>query len=181
MIPYFGSAERQLELLLEIESWEGTRFWRGAGEQAKKGVGADCVSFAEKVLINVGAIQPIKWPKYVIYGGGDDMADLMTKTLDSIPELVKVWEPGTVVDPIAITVVGDVWFRSVDVRDQVDYHHLAIFTGDNTLVQMRERGLARANVHDRYAIKRLQAIYRAYEQPDSEGDNDRSSSRRRAR
>lgn len=166
-MPYFLDPDRQAKLLAELDGWTGTRFWRGAGPKAKKGVGADCVSFVEKVLVNVGAIQPIKWPSYVVYGGGDEMAALMSKTMDAIPELVKVWEPGTVVDPAAITIVGDLWFRSVDVRDETDYHHLAIYLGDNTLIQMRERGIARANIQDRYAIRRLQAIYRVYEQPNS--------------
>ena len=172
MKAFFDSPERVAALRAELESWKGTRFWREAGANAKKGVGADCVSFVEKVLENLGAIQPINWPKYVVFGGGDAMASLMTQTLDSIPELVKVW-PDAVADPIVITIPGDIWFRTVEIKDETDFHHLAIYVGDNTLVQMRERGVATANVHDRFAIKKLQAIYRAYEQPNSQGAGDR--------
>jgi hypothetical protein len=174
MKAFFESPERQAALLAELESWKGTRFWREAGAKAKKGVGADCVSFVEKVLVAVGAIQPIEWPDYVVFDGGAEMATLMEQTLDAIPELVKVWPQG-VADPIEITIPGDIWFRTVEIRGgESDFHHLAIYRGDNTLVQMRERGVTTANVHDRFAIRKLQAIYRAYEpEPSRKATSDR--------
>jgi hypothetical protein len=172
MTPFFLSNDRQAQLFEEIDGWRETRFWRGAGRKAKKGVGADCVSFVEKVLVNLGAIKPIEWPDYVVYGGGEAMLSLLVKHLDSIPEFTKVWKPDDVADPAEITIVGDIWLRSVRVAEsETDYHHLSIFVGGNTVVHMRERGLSRANTRDRFAVKQLQAIYRVYEQPSSESNN----------
>lgn len=163
MTPFFLSNDRQQALFTEIDEWRGTRFWRAAGGRAKKGVGADCVSFVEKVLVNVGAIKPIDWPTYVVHDGGNAMLRLLNEKLDSIPEFTKVWKPEDVTDPAEITIVGDIWLRSVEIPEgETDYHHLSIFVGGNTVVHMRERGLSRANTRDRFAVKKLQAIYRVY-------------------
>lgn len=172
MKPYYFDEDRIAALLDEIDGWRGTRYWRQAGAQAAKGVGADCVSFVEKVLVNTGAIKAINWPPYVVFGGGQAMLDLIIKSMDAIPELVKVWKAEDVADPREITIPGDIWVRTVNIDfggEQTDYHHLSIYVGDNTLIHMRERGLVRGNIHDRFALRKLQAIYRAYElQPNSE-------------
>lgn len=161
VVPFFRTPIREAHLRREISEWKTTRFWRGAAGRARKGVGADCVSFVEKTMVNMGAMKPIVWPRYITWGAGDVMMELLLKTLDAIPEFRRAWSPGQEMPPL---MVGDVIVRNVPLKDgSNDYHHLAIFLGDNTLVHMRRRGLNYANIKDRHAIKLLQAIYRIYE------------------
>lgn len=161
LVPFFRVPERRALLALEISEWNTTRFWRGAAGRARKGVGADCVSFVEKVMVNVGAMKPIVWPHYVTWGGGDAMMELMINALNSVPEFQCVWKPGLSMPAL---LPGDIIVRNYPLKSgSSDYHHLAIFLGDNTLVHMRTRGLNEANIKDRYAIRQLQAIYRIYE------------------
>ena len=189
--PFFNSPERIAALIQEIGEWHGTKFWAGAGRKAKKGVGADCVSFVEKVLVNIGAIKPIEWPPYVIMGAGTSMLDLMLSTLETLPEFRRIWTPpqpgAESTDPdlnVAISLAhlelttgdglkpGDVIARTIELRGgDFDYHHLAIFIGDNTLMHMRqERGLSEANIYDRHAVKQLRAVYRIYDVTEQAGN-----------
>lgn len=174
--PWFNSPERIEALHNEIGQWHGTKFWAGAGRKAKKGVGADCVSFVEKVLVNTGAIKPIEWPPYTVMGAGSSMLDLTMATMAKLPEFRLIWTPPAVEtsDLSKVDLMpGDVILRTVEIKGgEFDYHHLAIFVGDNTLMHMRqERGLSEANIHDRHAVKQLRAVYRVYdiEQADDAG------------
>lgn len=165
LVAFFRLAARREALLSEVNEWKGTPFRRDSAGDARKGVGADCVSFVEKSLVSVGAIQPITWPKYVCFGGGDAMLVLLLYTLRAIPGFKEIWksEPG---GPYPELLVGDIFVRSiVNPRTAIiDYHHLALFIGNNTLVHMRQRkGLSRANIYDARALKKLQAIFRVYE------------------
>jgi hypothetical protein len=155
--PFFAYPYKHRALREELESWKGTRFWPACGSRAKKGVGADCVSFAERVLVNLGAIQPIKWPPYVIAGGGLKMFDTLVDAIATVPNIQRVWISGE----LPLLLPGDIFLRSVG----DDYHHLAIYAGDKTLWHCRpKRGVCTANVDDTHARKDLKAIYRVYEQ-----------------
>lgn len=157
-VPFFHSTERQKCLLLEISEWKGTRFWAACGERAKKGVGADCVTFVERVLVNLGAIQPVEWPKYVSAGGGAEMRELLIQAIGGVPEIEAIWRPSDGGQPILE--IGDFILRSIG----NDYHHLAIYAGNKTFWHMRDRrGLCTANLYDRHATRDLHRVYRVYE------------------
>ena len=150
--PFFGWPTRQRALLLELETWKGTRFFRRSAP-AVKGVRADCVSFVEAVLVNLGAISPIAWPDYVTHYGGEAMLELMIKTLDAIPEL-KAATPDKLLP-------GDLLACSAG----KNLHHLALFSGGNVIWHAWEQGggVCTANSHDPLFRKNLVAVYRAYE------------------
>lgn len=164
MKEFFGTAERQAALLQEIGSWSATRFWGGCGDRARKGVGADCVSFAERVLVNLGAIRPVTWPRYVFSGGGEVALEKMAGTLAKIPNMRRVWEEprtdsheGFVVSAL---VPGDVFLRGF----KGDYYHLALFGGGKALWHFwPENGLREASICDRQATRHVKVIYRVYE------------------
>ncbi len=158
--PFFAAPETQEALRSELRSWQGTRFWSKSAGKAKKGVGADCVSFVEAVLVNMGAIKPIEWPQYLIRGGGPAMRDLMLQVLDDIPEIGRIWWPETGVNWQTVELLpGDVLVRSV--RD--DAHHMAIYQGDKTVWHALARyGVCTNSVSDTYAIQDMQAIYRVF-------------------
>jgi len=163
--PFFGGAERREALIAELRSWTGTRFRRESGGRAKKGVYADCVSFVEAVLVNLGAIHPVAWPPYLNCGGGAAMRELLLKTMDDIPEMGRIWwrECGTPYRELAAQnklIPGDVFFRSIG----DDCHHLGIYGGDLTLWNCRARqGVGTASVMDTYGLQDLQVIYRVFE------------------
>lgn len=159
--PFFSTPERQQVLTSELRSWHGTRFKRESGGRAKKGIFADCVSFIEAVLFNVGAISRVQWPPYLNCGGGAAMRELMLSTMDAIPEMGRVWWPGTGIDWQSVELVpGDVFVRSAG----DDSHHMAIYGGDLTLWHCMARcGVGTASVRDTFAIQDLQVIYRVYE------------------
>lgn len=155
--PFFQGAERQAALRREIGEWRGTRFWGGCGSRAKKGVGADCVSFAEKVLVNVGAIERIEWPRYAVAGGGPDSLKKILEAMGTVRNMGELWLQGLAWPEL---LPGDVFLRSF--KD--DYHHLAIFGGGKTLWHFwPKQGLREANICDRQATKHVQAIYRVYD------------------
>lgn len=159
-VPFFRNPHHVQALLEEIESWHGTRFWAQAGARAKKGIGADCVSWAEKVMVNIHALKPIEWPEYVVTGGGEIMLGLLLNSMDQVPELGRVYTFGDSQYPPLI--VGDIFVRSVEARED-EHHHVAIYEGHNTLRHMRRRGLSRANIFDTYSLRKVQAIFRVYE------------------
>lgn len=90
---FFDQSDNVSKLLNELETWRGTPFLKGSRQRAKKGAAANCVSFVEAVLVNVGAIKPILWPPYVVVGGGEDMKELMLQTLRDIPEMEELPAP----------------------------------------------------------------------------------------
>lgn len=159
-IYFFDSEARQNALRYELAGWRGTRFKRGAGNNAKRGVCADCVSFVESALVAVKAIQPITWPKYVVSGAGDAMQALITQTLAEIPELERIATllPG---DTCPELLVGDI---ALCVSEK-GMPHLAIYAGDNNLWHCTERmGAAPVNLHP--AKKFFRAVYRVkYHKP----------------
>lgn len=150
---FFSTRPRVAALIRELESWRGTRFFRRAAP-AIKGVRADCVSFAEAVMVNLGAIKPIDWPAYVTHYGGEPMLALLLKTLDAIPQLKQL-------APSTLAIPGDLLACSAG----KNLHHLAIYAGMNTLwhAMEKEGGISTANIHDPLFRKHLVAIYRAYE------------------
>lgn len=90
---------------------------------------------------------------------------LLLDTLKRLPGFVEVWkaQPG---GPYPKLFPGDIFVRSIEhpKTKLVDYHHLALFVGDNTLVHMRQRkGLSKANIYDTRALKKLQSIFRIHE------------------
>lgn len=158
-MPYFQNGEAQSRLLAELESWKGTRFWPRAGSRAKRGVGADCVSFVERVLVSCGAIAPIAWPKYVISNGGLEMFDLLVETLAGIRNLEIIWRWHNAGRPELIA--GDFFLVSYGPNQ----HHLAMYAGDQTLWHCTHelRGVGTGNINDPLVKEHTKAIYRVYE------------------
>lgn len=147
---FFEQPENAKKFRIELLSWVGTRFFRNAAP-AKKGVRADCVSFVEALLVNVGAIKPIKWPAYVTHSGGEAMLELLLKRLRSMPQFAEL--------PLNATmIIGDVLVYSSGRA----HHHLAFFYGDNTIWHATEDGggVCSGNVNDPVLSKRLVAIFR---------------------
>lgn len=163
--PFFSTQERQQALLAELRSWSGTRFRRESGARAKKGIYADCVSFVESVLFNVGSISRVQWPDYVNCGGGVAMRELMLKTIEGIPEMGRVWWKECALPYKEFVeqkklLPGDVFFRSVG----DDCHHLGIYGGDLTLWNCRAKaGVSTASALDTFGLQDLQVIYRVFE------------------
>jgi cell wall-associated NlpC family hydrolase len=85
---FFDSNEKFAALISELQSWKGTKFVDG---MAAKGVGVDCVRFAERVLFNIGAISPVNFPPYVIRGGGPEMLSRLFDHTRRVPELEELW------------------------------------------------------------------------------------------
>lgn len=134
---FFESPSRQAALFAELKTWQGTRYFHRAAP-AIKGVRADCVSFVERVMVNLGAFKPIHWPSYVTQYGGEPMLDLLLKTLGTIPELERL-------DKSAELKPGDL----VVCSSGKAMHHLAIYAGLNTLWHSLEKqGVCQGNVRD---------------------------------
>lgn len=89
MTSYFDNDDNFRRLLEELESWRGTPFVSGAG---LKGHGADCVRFVEGVLVNIGAIDPVPFPRYTVRGGGERMLDIFLGVMDAIPRMACIWK-----------------------------------------------------------------------------------------
>jgi hypothetical protein len=160
---FFIAEHTQLSLSVELQGWIGTRFSRECGARAKKGICADCVSFVERVLVNVGAIQPIDWPQYVNVGGGEAMREKLLQVLQDIPNMQAIWHPLTGDRPDLLP--GDVFVRSVKSKKPgvLDSHHMGIYGGDKALWHCIVRlGVTTVNVNDTFAIQELQGIYRVY-------------------
>lgn len=85
---FFDSDANFAALLTEIQSWQGTKF---VENHAVKGVGVDCVRFAERVLFNIGAISAVNFPPYVIRGGGEQMLSVLFDHTRRVPELEEIW------------------------------------------------------------------------------------------
>lgn len=155
--PYFQSPSRQSALIAELESWRDTPFVKFGSPGAKKGYRSNCVTFIEGVLANLGAIQSVEWPLYVVSGGGATMFNLVLASLQG-SGLSKIWErPGTMPTPI----LGDVIFVSTGTK----LHHLAIFAGDNTVWHSTElgRGVCTGNVNDPLITRFAHSLWRAME------------------
>jgi hypothetical protein len=154
--PFFEAECRQIELRNELALWKGTRFWRHAAGQAKRGVGADCVSFVAGVMINVRAMGPIDWPTYVTFGGGHEMLERLVDTLGCIPGLWPVWER---IGDKPELMAGDILLRSIG----NDFHHLAVYAGDNTVWHILRHGVCTANAQDPFINNHLHSIWRFLE------------------
>ncbi len=152
---YFDNPQRQAALLSELQSWRGTRFWEQASGRARKGVCADCVSFCERVYVALGAMEPIQWPRYVTHHGGAAMFDLVLESLAKVPRLAVVWEPSAGGEPALM--VGDLIVASSGKA----LHHLAIYSGDNTLGHcVAGEGVSTGNIHDPIIRKHTQRVCR---------------------
>jgi hypothetical protein len=151
---FFGTEARRLALVAELESWAGTRFWRGTRGRAVKGVRADCVSFCEAVMVNLGAMKRLRWPAYVT-NGGETMRQLLARTLSEIPKLVQVWEPGSSADKIFWP--GDLLAGSAgDGR-----HHMGIYAGGNVIWHCTmQHGVCKGTLQDPALEQHLIGIYR---------------------
>lgn len=155
MKPYFEDPFNQGRLEIEARRWKGTPFLSGVGSHAKPGAGADCVSFVERVLVNVGAIEPIQWPKYATHGGGWDMFSLLLGSLESIQALRCVWVKGSNEPPKPMP--GDVLVGTTGKT----LHHLAICMAGGKLVHCLENGgVQEGSLGDAVVKRTLYAIYR---------------------
>ncbi len=152
---FFDNPQRQAALQAELKSWRGTRFWEHATGRARKGVCADCVSFCERVYVALGAMEPIQWPHYVTHHGGAAMFDLVLESLAKIPRLAVVWTPSGDGEPALV--VGDLIVASSGKA----LHHLAIYSGGNTLWHcVAGEGVSQGNIHDPIIRKHVRAVYR---------------------
>lgn len=154
MTDFFDSDENWQRLVAEVKGWEGTPFFEAAGAWSKKGVAADCVSFVERAMANVGAISPVRWPeRYVTFGGGKEMLDKFLAIMDGIEELESVCYP------IEDLKRGDLILCSSGLA----LHHLAIYMGDNVVVHCLNngRGVQEGNVTDTVIAKNILRVYRA--------------------
>lgn len=151
---FFAVPDNAIRLVEELVSWRGTRFFPQSAP-AVKGVRADCVSFVEAVLVNVGAIPPIKWPEYVTRSGGEPMRDLLLKTMDGIPNLVCI---ASAKNPHVPIMFGDV----IVVSSGKALHHLAIYGGGNTIWHATGDGggVCTGNIEDPSITKHMIAVYR---------------------
>jgi cell wall-associated NlpC family hydrolase len=147
---YFDNPDHVLALQVELVRWIGTPFLEGAGRRAKEGVCADCVSFCEAVLVNLGAINPIEWPRYVM-GGGKAMLTLLLSRIKQIPELEQV-------STDAVLLPGDLMVYS----GATGIHHVAIYAGSQTLWHCALRyNVTTNNVNDPKYRGALIALFRA--------------------
>ena len=153
---YFSSPERQAALLAELKSWLGTRFWERAAGFARKGMTADCVSFAHQVLVNTGAIQPVTFPHYVAQFGGSPMLTKLLQSIDEIPQLERVWSVG---EPMPSPLAGDLWVGSSGRA----MHHVGIYGERHTLwhCSPMANGVAITGTTDPRIQEHLRRIYRA--------------------
>lgn len=150
---FFARPENQAALTKELGTWAGTRFAPGIGGNAQKGVGADCVSFVERVLVNVGAIKAVEWPAYVTKGGGESMLALLLQRVGAVPELVKIddWLSRGLMP-------GDVLLGSTGRA----MHHVSIFAGSNVVWHaIKDHGVCTGNIFDPIIAKHTVAVFRA--------------------
>jgi hypothetical protein len=148
--------ERFEKLLAALQSWRGTRFIPCV---AVKGAGVDCVRFAERVLVECDAIDPIRWPAYVTSGGGPAMLIVLLDHLSRISRLLQIWQRGSDA-PRPEFMRGDLLLISTGVK----LHHLSIFTANPTLWHcLASSGVCEGNVHDPVVQKHLMAVYRTRE------------------
>jgi cell wall-associated NlpC family hydrolase len=154
---YFDNPQRQAALLAELESWRGTRFWEQTSGRARKGVCADCVSFCERVYVALGAMEPIRWPRYVTHHGGAAMLTLVLESVAKIPRLAVIWTPETGIELANVLMPGDLVVASSGRA----LHHMAIYSGGNTLWHcVAGEGVCQGNIHDPIIRKHTRAVYR---------------------
>lgn len=160
-------------LTIELESWRGTPFTEMPIHRAQKGLRVNCVTFVEAVFVNLGWMRPIRWPRYVVSGGGEAMLKVLIDTLDGIPELELAWERSG--DPLdlrlyeciapRISPASATCFLPGDIlliSSGRALHHLAIFAGDNTLwhATRLQGGVGTVSLAEPQVQKHLQRVYR---------------------
>lgn len=154
---WFNSCKRREALKAELAGWEGTRFKRCAGANAVRGVAADCVSGVERVLVNIGAIEPVKWPSYVVRGEGNEMTAVLVGVLATVVGLQRMATllPG---DALPDIMMGDLLLCVSSAGNP----HLALFEGDNTIWHVVEKrnGVHHANVFSPIIMQSIRAVYR---------------------
>lgn len=151
---YFCDEARQKALLVELNSWTGTRFFPN---MCKKGIGVDCIQFVSQVLINTGAMQPFDFPRYAWRSGGAAMLALLRRGVNERHELFPIWTgPGSATGWPPL-LPGDGFICSNGVAN----HHASIYAGDNTVWHvLMNRGVCQANVTDPGFVSLVQNIYR---------------------
>jgi cell wall-associated NlpC family hydrolase len=155
-----GNVERLLE---ELKTWRGTPFIEYCG---KRGVGADCVRFVESVLVNLGAIPQVRWPRYVCRSGGPEMLQVFVDHMNAVPGLIPVWDSGGLTmlrfrhlddSERASIMIGDLLLCS----NGKTGHHMAIMARPPTLWHsLIRRGVVEGNIADPIIDKHVFAIYR---------------------
>ena len=153
LVWHFESAAARAALLREVAEWQGAMF---RPRECKKGVAADCVRYAEALLVASGAIAPIQWPRYVTHTGGEAMRDLLLNTLLLMPELSSEWLHPWGADLIPAPLTGDLMVYT----NWKSGHHLAVVTEPPKATHcIAPYGVAECNVHDQRAL--LVAVFRA--------------------
>lgn len=157
--PWFRTPARRDALLAELDGWAGTKFFPGTG-RATKGVVADCVSFARGVYCNLGAMEHVDFPEgYKAFHGGIPMLRVLVDTIDSIPNLLCVWNSGVEVDPPDLA-PGDLLVGSSGRA----HHHVAIYAGGRVLWHcIQHVGVTQGNSRDPMFAKHLIRVYRFME------------------
>jgi cell wall-associated NlpC family hydrolase len=156
--PFFNTPDSKARLTAAVAQWKGTPFREGIGQKARPGIGADCASFADRIMANLGAITPAKWPeRYATYGGGRQMLGSILEVLNVIPELKIIWRKGDHPKVENQVKVGDVILCSTG----YSLHHLAIYMGGNVIVHCLMRGgVQEGNLFDPIVYRNILTVYR---------------------
>ena len=148
---FFDDALHFRNLLRELGSWKGTKYSHTG--VCIKGIGSDCVRFVFAALAATGAVQPPKFPKYVTKNGGAAMLDLMIRSLESIPQLRRVWQISQGPPPDKI---GRGWILVISTGRA--HHHLSL-VGNPPQVWHCLEEVSEANYFDSSIRNHLFAIY----------------------
>jgi hypothetical protein len=145
---YFDSEDNRARLSEELNAWRGAIF---RPHECKKGVATDCVQFVHAVLVDMGAITRIEWPRYVTVRGGVSMWQLLIEHLDKVPELIHQPKEAEPMD-------GDV----VAVSAGENGHHVGIVCDYPVIWHcLHGQGVCQGNINDAIGRNLTIEVYRA--------------------
>ena len=154
MKPFFESDRNFLNLQKECLRWEGTPHRKQA---CKPGVGCDCVNFVHGACYNIGALPKIKFPDYVVRGGGEQTLLLMRETILQIRGIQVVWTEGMNSNPLEVAYRGDL----VLISSGKALHHL-IICDELPKVWHCFNQVQRGSITDPIVVDRIKNIFRIY-------------------
>lgn len=165
---FYSDPEHCLLLSRVIKSWQGTPFREN---HAKKGVGVDCVRFAEAVHRETGALpEGVEFPEYKAYGKGEQWLEMLYQELSLVPKLYDL-KAAMALEPSLKKLVmpGDVLVFSSGAA----FHHLAVmeawpscWSAFPTGITMdrfhhaKSGGVVESHLTDPMVAKLLQRVYR---------------------
>ncbi len=164
---WFYSDPANVERLRDVmRSWRGTPFREN---HCMKGVGVDCVRFAEAVHRETGALPTgVQFPAYKAYGKGTEWLDMLYEELGRVQNLHLVMSEAERSQFKGQLIPGDVLVFSSGAA----FHHLAVFqlwpscwsAFPNGLsigrFQTKSGGVIESHLTDPLVAKLLQRVYR---------------------